>query len=224
MHKIQYLGYILLGTIVFSTAAQAETYSPPTSEPVRPIIPPPPQSTPAPRSAPAAPQPISAAKRDLIRQLLEMTGGRQQYEQTQRLILTQVQQQVQPMLEQAVSGITGISEAEKQALVERSRNSVNSFVSRLATALQTTITYDEMLEKVYYPVYDQYFTEADLQSLIAFYQTPIGRKLISVSPQLTQTSLQLTNQVFAPRIAAIFRQLLQEQMNQFQNRSPGRQP
>ncbi|NJR66363.1 MAG: DUF2059 domain-containing protein [Leptolyngbyaceae cyanobacterium CRU_2_3] len=31
-----------------------------------------------------------------------------------------------------------------------------------------------MLERVYYPVYDQYFTEADLSSLIAFYQTPIG--------------------------------------------------
>ena len=34
------------------------------------------------------------------------------------------------------------------------------------------------------PLYAKYFSDADIKELIVFYQSPIGRKLVSVNPQL----------------------------------------
>jgi uncharacterized protein len=183
----------------------------------------PPVSSEAP-SSPAAPiptsgtqtpeTPISETKRSLIRQLLEVTGGRQMYEQMQQITVAQMQQQMPPLIEQIVNSTSNLSPDERAALVARLSGDTNSLLTQFSEALRTEITYDELLERVYYPVYSQYFTEGDLSSLIAFYQTPIGEKLIAVSPQLFQTSLQVSNQVFMPRITEVLVRLMRQQIDQ----------
>ena len=40
---------------------------------------------------------------------------------------------------------------------------------------------DELINRLI-PIYNKYFTEEDIKQLIAFYQTPLGKKLISVNP------------------------------------------
>ncbi len=40
------------------------------------------------------------------------------------------------------------------------------------------------------PIYDQYFTTHEIQALIKFYQTPIGKKFVSLLPKITQASMQ----------------------------------
>jgi len=173
--------------------------------------------SPAPANSPASvppPKTISEAKRSLIRQLLDITGGRHMYELMQRLLVTQMQQQVQPMITQLINNSSNLSAAEREAEVARLSANVNALTTQFSEALQTEVTYDEMLEHVYYPVYDQYYTESDLRELMAFYQTPIGQKVITVSPQLVQTSLELTNQIFTPRVAEILGRLMHQQMEQ----------
>ena len=41
------------------------------------------------------------------------------------------------------------------------------------------------------PVYDQNFTDNDIQQLIAFYQTPVGKKMIEKMPVIMQQSMQI---------------------------------
>lgn len=159
---------------------------------------------------PAPAQPISETKRSLIYQLLELTGGRQQYEQTNQLLFAQMQQQLQPMLEQMVRSRSDLSAAEQQALIEDLTANTTQLIARLNEVIQTEITYDQVLERVYYPVYDQYFTEEDLSGLIAFYETPTGKRLLAVSPQIVQTSLQLSNELFLPRILEVVNQFVQQ--------------
>ena len=52
-----------------------------------------------------------------------------------------------------------------------------------------------------------------MRSLIAFYQTPIGEKLITVTPQLLQASMQRTNEVFMPQMLEIMGQLMEQQID-----------
>ncbi|HEY9762064.1 MAG TPA: DUF2059 domain-containing protein [Trichocoleus sp.] len=151
-------------------------------------------------------RPISETKRLLIDQLLELTGGRQMHEQMQQAAFTQVQQQLQPLVAQLVENRGDLSPAEADALMAE----LNTNFARISEVIQTEVTYDEMLERVYYPSYDQYFTEEDLKGLIAFYQTPLGEKLTVVSPQLTQTSMQLSSQVYMPRILDIVTEMMQQ--------------
>jgi hypothetical protein len=38
------------------------------------------------------------------------------------------------------------------------------------------------------PIYDRHFSHDDIRGLIQFYESPIGRKLLSVTPQITRES------------------------------------
>ena len=39
------------------------------------------------------------------------------------------------------------------------------------------------------PIYDKHYTHQEITELIAFYQTPIGQKTITVLPQIAQESM-----------------------------------
>jgi hypothetical protein len=49
---------------------------------------------------------------------------------------------------------------------------------------------DDLLEKMV-PLYAERFTEADLDALLAFYKSPIGRKTVEAMPALMQESMEL---------------------------------
>lgn len=166
-------------------------------------------SAPTVESAPAPePRPISESKRRLIAELLELTGGEQLYEQTQQAILAQTEQQIQGIIGQTISSREDLSPAE----AEQIRNNVSGLIAEVAEAMQS-VSYDEILERVYYPVYDQYFTEEDLQGLIDFYQTPVGAKLVSVTPELVQTTTQLSSEIYLPRVFEVLNRVLEQPVN-----------
>lgn len=48
---------------------------------------------------------------------------------------------------------------------------------------------DDLLE-MFTPIYQKHLTEADLKGIIAFYQTPAGKKLAEKTPLITQESMQ----------------------------------
>ena len=39
------------------------------------------------------------------------------------------------------------------------------------------------------PIYEKHFTHEELKQLIAFYESPIGKKLIKVQPQIMMESM-----------------------------------
>lgn len=64
------------------------------------------------------------------------------------------------------------------------------------------------LEDLIIPVYQKHLTEADVEALNAFYQTPAGRKLISIQPDIMRESLvisRLWGQKLAQRIIDKYR-------------------
>lgn len=48
----------------------------------------------------------------------------------------------------------------------------------------------EILTTMIIPIYDKYYTTEEINKLIEFYQTPLGKKLISTMPQIMQESMQ----------------------------------
>lgn len=68
---------------------------------------------------------------------------------------------------------------------------------------------DELINRLI-PIYNKYFTEEDIKQLIAFYQTPLGKKLISVNPQVARDSL-IVGQQYGKEVAQTVIQKLQDQ-------------
>ena len=58
----------------------------------------------------------------------------------------------------------------------------NSFKSRLDI---------DSFVNLFIPIYDRYFSHDDIRSLIEFYESPIGRRLLDVTPSMSQESYRI---------------------------------
>jgi uncharacterized protein len=54
-------------------------------------------------------------------------------------------------------------------------------------AFMSEINPDKMVDE-YIPIYSKYFTNQEIKEIIAFYETPLGKKTLSVIPQISQES------------------------------------
>lgn len=127
-----------------------------------------PQRTPQ-KSAPAASSPavekrIAPAKEADIRKLLQLTGTSALMQQT----MNSMDKSIKPMM------INSLPEGDyRQALIDL-------FFEKFHAKLDT-----QKLLDLAVPIYDKYFTEADIKGLIQFYETPLGQKTVKALPQIT---------------------------------------
>ncbi|MEO4046335.1 DUF2059 domain-containing protein [Pseudomonas sp. CAU 1711] len=90
--------------------------------------------------------------------------------------------QVQQMFAQRFAQVQG--KDNQKPILERYQAQANAALDK-AVGWQT-------LEPELVDLYVRAFSEAELKELLAFYQTPTGRKLLEQLPQLTAMSAQLT--------------------------------
>lgn len=202
-NRIRWFGFILVGMVLVSNnLANAMPMKPSVEKGIEST------NNPSPK-----PSQISQTKQKLIRQLVEMTGGQQQYDQMQQFLIAQMQQEVPKLVKQAIDSDSGLTPSQKQIVYAKSTQNITLFIDQFSKSIHTEITYQEVMDRIIYPSYDQYLTEEDLKSLISFYKTTVGKKLISISPQLAQTSHKLYSEVFMPRVVKILGQTIRQQMD-----------
>lgn len=92
--------------------------------------------------------------------------------------------------------------------IRQSRPDIQPRAFEIMTEVVNELISEELasgsLQDVLYPIYDRYFTLEELQALLNYYATDIGRKTLEVMPQLTQDSIQagqMWGAALGPRIA-----------------------
>ncbi len=115
----------------------------------------------APLSAQQSPPPVDSATATTIRQLLAITGTGKRM----------------------VQGIETMVPAQRASNPRIPAAFWNAF---LAHARQDTTQLMELL----IPIYASHLTKAELEGLVRFYQTPLGRRLAEALPLITQESMQ----------------------------------
>lgn len=68
-----------------------------------------------------------------------------------------------------------------------------------ALRLQQAYNLEEIME-VLVPIYQKHFTQDDLQKLVAFYQSPVARKLNDVTPDLVKDTLDTAMLYFRTKL------------------------
>jgi hypothetical protein len=129
------------------------------------------QSTSTPQAAPvqtqAQPSKVSAmvdpAKEASIRKLLEIAGSRAAMEK----VIAGMTENMKPMLSKM------LPPGEYQ----------DKLIPLFFEKFQSKLKADDMLN-ITVSVYDKYFSKEDVDGLSQFYQTPLGKKVMSVLPQV----------------------------------------
>lgn len=62
-------------------------------------------------------------------------------------------------------------------------------INKLLDAMMKELPFDEMMEAMV-PAYQKHFTKGDMDSLIAFYSTPTGQKVLRELPAVTAEGMQ----------------------------------
>ncbi len=85
--------------------------------------------------------------------------------------------------------------ATKQSVLE-------SYQAKANAALDSAIGWNKLKPKMV-DLYTQTFTEQELKDLVKFYQSPLGKKVFSQMPKVTQQSAQLTQQSLEPAVPVV---------------------
>ena len=82
-------------------------------------------------------------------------------------------------------------------------NQLNQIVARSssqdAQKVKDLVNVNDILKQLV-PVYDRYYSEEDLKALIAFYESPLGQKVMRVTPLLMKDTLQATLEYFKNKV------------------------
>lgn len=113
---------------------------------------------------------LTQEKRDAIRELMETTGATEIGTMFGNAFVQQISASLQRSNPNVPTRAYEILREEVMETIERELGSGEFF-------------------DLLYPIYHKHLTLNDIRELIAFYQTPIGRKAISVLPQLTRESM-----------------------------------
>lgn len=145
-------------------------------------------------AAPAAAKDDAAAFRASVRQLMRLTGAGAIGEQTANAVF----QAVASSMRKADPNISPRAIAIAQEVA--------------AEEFGALFSNEERLLDLYVPIYRRHYTKAEIDQLIAFYQTPIGKKSIRVMPAIFQESMQ-AGQQWSASIMPRFAQKLQQRLS-----------
>jgi hypothetical protein len=82
-------------------------------------------------------------------------------------------------------------------------------VNQIVDDMMNTMPVDEMLQAMV-PVYQKHFTRGDLESLTAFYSTPVGQKILHEMPQISAETMQSMMPIMQKQMAAMQQRVRQE--------------
>jgi hypothetical protein len=132
---------------------------------------------------------VTESKQEMIRELLTIVGivgmAEQMRDQQSVVELMQMQPSYHQMMEMATSEQADLSEMDRQLLLAR-LDDFDVFAERFQALFIERLNFSTIIETIYPPLYDKYFSEEELRQMVTFYRTPAGRKSIEVMPSLMQ--------------------------------------
>lgn len=86
-----------------------------------------------------------------------------------------------------LTGTRDMVDGMKSSMMEQFRRNAPGMPDGMLTELMAELKADDLVESMI-PVYSKHFTGADIKQLIAFYQSPFGKKVLREMPQIITES------------------------------------
>jgi len=145
---------------------------------------------------------VSASKRALIVELVEISLGPQAGAPMVRRFLSELQPHYPALVAEVMASETALEPAEREALAEQ-LSDFDAFAALFVRRFPREIDLDAVVIEAYVPLYDRHFEEAELEAIVAFYRSPAGRKMARVVPLLVQDGLTRTRDLIEPQLMRV---------------------
>ena len=88
----------------------------------------------------------------------------------------------------ALTGSQKLGEQVLEQMFQQLKNQLPKVPQSFWLEIRKKVDINEMLEQMV-PVHDKYLTHEEIRELISFYQSPVGRKLVTVMPKISEESI-----------------------------------
>lgn len=169
-----------------------------------------------PGATPAPTPELSAAKKALVKEILDLTNSRQASESMFTSQFDGIEKQMTDIHWQSISSMEGMQQltpAQRDEVLAKIKESTARVSKRIKELFLKRIDMKQLVEDVSYATYDKHFTEAELTDLVAFYKSATGRKVIAEMPALFAESIQKAGEIIAPKVREIVAETQKDEAN-----------
>ena len=163
-----------------------------------------------------APRPTRASveseKFKVFNHFFEVIGAEAQYNQMLAIITTQFSRGFSAAISKQVEKDAKISPENKDKVKALVSTYMQNAMQKMRSRFSKEIPFSDLVKNVYYPVYEKHFTVAELKEVIAFYESPVGKKFVKQTPALMQESVSLLNSQYNAKMLALSQQVAQEEL------------
>ena len=154
----------------------------------------------------------SETKRKLIAELIEVTGVLNNIEGEFRKGIEEQKRSMDGLLPDDLILSDNLTETEKRERQEKAIAERNRLFDMMIDRVEKEIDFKGFVERSLYKVYDKHYTEQDLSELIAFYRTPIGKKVVAVSPLIESETMNAFVSELMPQMLKIIKEIMEIEM------------
>jgi len=153
---------------------------------------------------------VSPEKVALIKELLRLTGSE---ENTHKIFDSMVELQKaesERTLKSMIEDDKSMSAADK---AEAKKMFVETF-DRMMAKLErffAEIKVVGLIEEASVRLYSKHFTEADLRELVAFYRSPVGKKVVETTPEFMLESMKVVSDTIVPKLDVFIKKITEEE-------------
>jgi len=152
-------------------------------------------------------------KRELIRELLELTGGAKSVDVMMEAIIAQQEKDLPNLFEQLTSPTDNLTREERAELDRQIKESGLRTIRRMRELFQR-INYGQMVGDLAAPVFDKHFSETELREWIAFYKSPVGKKSIELMPVMMTEMMARVSESLLPKIQVEMNKIIADETKQ----------
>lgn len=155
-------------------------------------------------AAPAVDPQVSAA----VRSMFDAMKYRELMKATFAQMEANLPQNIRAGAAAAVENDPRLDAAAKKARLAELDKALPQVSAAIHTLLSDPGLMEEMLEAMV-PLYANTYTLEEVRQMNAFYQSPVGQKMLATTPKLMGESMVLSNQIIGPRINKMMQSLMQ---------------
>ena len=146
---------------------------------------------------------------DNLKELFELTGVRDDYAALNSIVINQMQKGFFQAAGQNIDG-TSLTEDQKKQVGEVLKNRFTQMVKNYQDHMDKEMSYEDVENEVFIPLYKDAYTESEVEELIAFYKTPVGKKSVEVSQKISLQVTQKAAEKYDPIITKFVKTEIEE--------------
>ncbi|VXB25161.1 DUF2059 domain-containing protein [Massilia sp. 9I] len=161
------------------------------------------------QTAPSASPQTTAAAKAMIDAMEIRKSMVLMYAEMQKSLPGMMRQQIGAMIEADAS----LNAAQKKEAIQKFEAKLPGMAQAVGKVFSDPALIDEMIAEMV-PLYANNYTVDEIKTLTAFYQSPVGRKMMTLMPKLAGESMAIGQRVMNPRIGKLMQDVMQEVQKQ----------